>query len=82
MIKKNCYFCFENRDMGAAWSACDFNNTDYNEKTNPKFWSLGEHDCDECEHYITEGRLNELIVEKLGCTIREFAMQNGQKKEN
>lgn len=80
MIYKDCYFCFENQDMGAHWFACNFNNQDFNEKTNPKFWSLGEHDCEFCNHYISKEKLNILITEKMGCAIRQLAKENGKRR--
>ena len=62
-IKYDCYFCETERDMGASWEVCSFN-----QKEDKDYWTKSppcEYLDNDCPFYVSKTRAHDMVREEV-----------------
>ena len=70
-IKYNCYFCDTERDMGASWEVCSFN-----QKEDKDYWMKGppcERSDKDCPFFLSREQAHDIVRE----VVKKYVEDSG-----
>lgn len=68
-IKYDCYFCETERDMGACWEVCTFN-----QKEDEDYWKKGppcEYSDKDCPFYLSKEQAYNIVRKEVEKNVKD-----------